>query len=64
MHSLFYGGPPELTFSWDKQSGNNGDKVMLTITHENKGQYNGSEFVLYSQKGQKTANLWFGFVSN
>ncbi len=64
VHSLFSGGQPELTFSWDNQTGNNGDKLKLTITHEAKGQYNGSEFVLYSQKGLKVANLWFGFVSN
>jgi hypothetical protein len=62
--SLFYNGQPDLTFSWDAQTGNNGTKLNLTITREKKGQYNGSEFVLYSQKGQKVANLWFGFVSN
>ncbi len=64
VHSLFYGGQPELTFTWDTQTGNNGNKLNLTITHEAKGQYNGSEFILYSQKGLKVANLWFGFVSN
>jgi hypothetical protein len=62
--SLFTGGSPELTFTWDKQSGNNGDQLHLTITHEAKGQFRGSEFVLYSQKGTETINMWFGFVSN
>jgi hypothetical protein len=64
MQSYFYGGSPDLTFTWDQQSGNNGDKLHLTITREKKGQYNGSEFIFYSQKGIKIANLWFGFVSN
>lgn len=58
------GGSPDLTFSWDKQTGNNGDKLMLTITRVKNGPYNGSEFLIWSEKSQTNANLWFGFVSN
>ena len=56
--------PKELDFSWDKQSGNNGDTLQVTITRTANGQYGGSEFILYAQKGLTTANLWFGFVAN
>jgi len=56
--------PKELDFSWDKQSGNNGDTLQVTITRTANGQYGGSEFIVYAQKGTTTANLWFGFVAN
>ncbi len=62
--SYFTGGAKELSFSWDRQSGNNGDVLKLSITRVKNGPYGGSEFVLYSQKGPKTAHLWFGFVAN
>ncbi|HSQ62864.1 MAG TPA: hypothetical protein VLM85_06600 [Polyangiaceae bacterium] len=58
------GNPAELQFSWDKQSGNNGDTLQMTITRVRNGSYGGSEFILYAQKGLTTANLWFGFVAN
>lgn len=58
------GNPAELKFSWDKQSGNNGDTLQMTVTRLRNGTYGGSEFILYAQKGLTTANLWFGFVAN
>ncbi|HEX7602618.1 MAG TPA: hypothetical protein VF316_13470, partial [Polyangiaceae bacterium] len=58
------GGAAELSFSWDKQLGNNGDVLKLTITRVKNGQYAGSEFIIYSQKGPKVAQMWFGFVAN
>jgi hypothetical protein len=62
--SYFTGGAKELSFDWDRQSGNNGDVLKLTIKRVKNGPYGGSEFVIYSQKGVKTAHLWFGFVAN
>lgn len=62
--SYFTGGQKELSFDWDRQTGNNGDILKLTITRVKNGGYAGSEFVIYSQKGPKTAHLWFGFVGN
>ena len=58
------GGAKELEFTWDKQLGNNGDVLKLTIKRVKNGPHAGSEFILYSQKGPKVANLWFGFVAN
>ncbi len=52
--------PPGLTFSWDAQTGHNGDTLHLTIT---RTAATGGEFVLESQNGAST-NLWFGFVSD
>ncbi len=56
--------PKELTFTWDKQSGNNGDTLHLTITHVMAGSHAGSEFMIWAEHGVTTANLWFGFVAN
>lgn len=58
------GGAKELDFNWDKQLGNNGDVLKLTITRTKNGQYGGSEFIIYSQKGPNVAQMWFGFVAN
>ena len=58
------GKAAQLQFSWDKQSGNNGDTVNLTITRVGNGAYNGTEFMIWSQHGTSVANLWFGFVQN
>jgi len=56
--------PTELTFSWDAQSGNNGDTLHLTITRIANGSHLGSEFMIWAEHGTTTANLWFGFVAN
>lgn len=57
-------GSADLSFSWDKTSGNNGDKLMLTITRLKNGQYNGTPFFVLSEKSFKNVNLWTGFASN
>jgi hypothetical protein len=52
--------PSGFTFVWDKQTGNNGDTLHLSITR-NLGT--SSEFAIASTVGT-TTNLWFGFVSD
>lgn len=51
--------PPGLTFSWDRQTGNNGDTLHLTIT---RTAMSSSEIIFESTSGS-TINLWFAFVS-
>jgi hypothetical protein len=57
-----YGSPKELTFSWDKTTGNNGDVLHLTITHVAAGM-GGSEFLISSRPNGVSDSIWFGFVS-
>ena len=52
--------PPTLSFSWDAQTGNDGDTLHLTITRTTSG---GGEFAITSTSGT-TTNLWFGFVAD
>ncbi len=52
--------PPGLTFSWDKQTGNSGDTLHLTIT---RTALTSSEIVIESQTGT-TINPWFVFVAD
>jgi len=61
--SFLQGQPEELQFSWDKDTGNNGDKLMLTITRARDGM-GGSEFVISSHNADTTVSLWWGFVAN
>jgi hypothetical protein len=56
--------PKQLDFTWDAQSGNNGDTLHLTISRLANGTHNGTEFYLYASRDQKTWNMWFGFVQN
>ena len=56
--------PKQLDFSWDAQTGNNGDTLHMTITRLANGPHNGSEFYIYASRDQKTWNMWFGFVQN
>ena len=56
--------PQELDFTWDAQTGNNGDTLHMTITRLANGPHNGSEFWIYAARDQKTWNMWFGFVQN
>jgi hypothetical protein len=58
------GQPAQLQFSWDSQSGNNGDVRHLTITRVANGTHQGTEFIIYAQRGFTVANMWFGFVGN
>jgi len=52
--------PPGFTFAWDRQTGNNGDTLHLTIT---RTLGTSSEFAVTSTMGT-TTNLWFGFVAD
>jgi len=56
--------PKQLDFSWDAQTGNNGDTLHMTITRLANGPHNGTEFYIYASRDQKTWNMWFGFVQN
>jgi hypothetical protein len=58
------GQPNQLDFSWDLQTGNNGDTLHMTITRVANGPHNGTEFFIYATRDQKTWNMWFGFVQN
>jgi hypothetical protein len=56
--------PKQLDFTWDAQTGNNGDTLHVTITRLANGPHAGTEFYLYASRDQKTWNMWFGFVGN
>jgi hypothetical protein len=65
---------PTLTFSWDKQSGSNGDILQLTMTRVADGPVGGTVFLIYSvnraPRGDPLAptprawNYWAGYVAN
>jgi len=57
------GQAAELSFSWDKTTGVNGDKLHLTIKSLVAGQLGGSDYVLVSAVGTED-NLWVGLVAN
>ena len=50
--------PPGLTFQWDKDTGNSGDTLNLTITRTDPSA---GEFAIESYNATIT-NLWFGFA--
>ena len=54
----------DLTFSWDRQTGNNGDKLMLTITRVSEGADGGSGIEIDVSGGTSSGSSWFGFISN
>ncbi|HEX4512798.1 MAG TPA: hypothetical protein VH054_04655 [Polyangiaceae bacterium] len=56
--------PKQLDFTWDAQTGNNGDTLHMTITRLANGSHNGTELYIYASRDQKTWNMWFGFVQN
>jgi hypothetical protein len=60
----FLGSAAELSFTWDKQTGHNGDTLHLTITRTKAGMGQGSEFVVVVGSGQNVTALWWGFVEN
>jgi hypothetical protein len=62
--SALTGGGGELSFTWDKTTGHNGDKLHLTITHSKAGQSGGSEFVISSRTNNHSVSLWWGYVAN
>jgi hypothetical protein len=56
-----FGQSPNLDLSFDKASGNNGDKLKLKIKVLHQGQYGLEPFIIYSIQGN-TANVWAGVV--
>ena len=57
------GGTPNLSFVWDRTTGQNGEKLYLTITVKSVSQYNAEAFMVESKLGGRT-NLWLGLVGN
>ncbi|MGE5181635.1 MAG: hypothetical protein ACM31C_06220 [Acidobacteriota bacterium] len=56
--------PAELQLTLDRSTGNNGDKLKLTIKRVAAAQtYGISEFVLFSQVNGVNVGQWFGLVS-
>jgi hypothetical protein len=62
--SVFRGRAAELTFTWDKQTGINGDKLMLTITHAKAASRGASEYVIFVGPDTNATGEWFGYVGN
>ena len=60
--AALYGAPKELTFTWDKTTGNNGDVLHLTITHV-AATMGGSELLISSRPSTTSDSIWFGYVS-
>ena len=54
---------PELELSFDKTSGQNGEKLYLTIKVLKASQYGAEAFILESQLNGRS-NLWVGLVGN
>ena len=55
-------GEGNLSFSWDKTTGNNGDTLHLTITVNYVGtSYGGEPFIIESKLAGET-NYWLGYV--
>ena len=55
---------PELSFSFDRTTGHNGDKLMLTIKRlKAASQFGISELWLQSQVNGQTIGTWFALVS-
>ena len=63
--SAFMGGAPELSFSFDKTQGQNGDKIQMTITALKASQdpSGASLFWIESDLGQQST-VWLGLVGN
>ncbi len=57
-------GGSELNLTLDQTTGQNGDKLHLTISRVQNGQNGGSEFVLSSRVNDHSVSLWWGYVAN
>jgi hypothetical protein len=62
--SYLFGGPTELTFTWDTTMGNNGDTVHLTITRVANDPNGGSELVIYSTQSSSSYHAYFALAGN
>ena len=56
-------GAGAITFDWDRTSGQNGEKLHLTINAVKKTQYGASGFIIKSKLNGRTTS-WFGLVGN
>ncbi len=56
-------GSTELTFAWDRTTGQNGEKLHLTINAVAKSQYGAEAFIVDSKLGS-AHNFWAGLVGN
>jgi hypothetical protein len=61
--SALMGGAPGLDLSLNKNQGQNGEKLQLTITALKASQYKVEVYYIISTSGQST-NLWVGLVGN
>ncbi len=52
-----------LQFTWDKNNGQNGDKLMLTIKRLTAGTKRGNEIVIKTMLGSQSVSLWWGMVA-
>jgi hypothetical protein len=57
------GQTPQLKFAFDNATGQNGDKVNMTVTVVSAGRRNRESFIIISQLGTQK-NLWIGEVGN
>jgi hypothetical protein len=64
--AAMYGDPAELAFTWDTQSGKNGDTLHLTIQRLRAAGYGapGSIFLLSTKTASGTVSQWWGYVAN
>ena len=63
------GAPPSLTFEWDKQHGNNGDVLHLTVTRATNGpDFAGGNLLGFTistnANNGETFGQWWWFISN
>jgi hypothetical protein len=56
-------GDTELTFAWDRTTGQNGEKLHVTITAVKASQYGAEAFAIDSILGT-SHNFWVGLVGN
>ncbi len=63
LSSVFFHGPKALSFTMDKTSGQNGDKIKLTIKAEAKTTMGASAFFVENDLG-KQQTFWIGLVQN
>ena len=59
-----FGDPAELSFTWDKTTGKNGDHLQLSIKRIKAGSLPGSEFVIMAQDSAGTTHsMWWSYAN-
>jgi hypothetical protein len=56
--------PAELSLGLERNAGNNGDTIKLTIKRLKDGDGGGSEFVISTRVDNKSVALWWGLATN